>query len=230
MNRHHSKYQKQCIICNDKCWSSYWNTKYCAKCRDLKNSEINRKYYQTDTFKATVKKWKQANQDKLRIYRHNNMINWQKKRNAKGRKESVELTDLYIRQILVQRSSVLKRGDITPELIQAKRLELQFNRLRKEVKMARPTITKKTPKPKVIRPKKVTVEVYSNDYESIDHMAKAVRSVLKSLTDKDGYYDTKEADTIGNIFGKQVHLMKVKLEAHKIAKGNIKIERKLLGE
>ena len=61
-------------------------------------------------------------------------------------------------------------------------------------------------------------------------MAKAVRGVLKSLTDKDGYYDVKEADTIGNIFGKQVHLMKVKLEAHKISKGNPVIERKLLGQ
>ena len=210
-----NQYYKQCTLCDKKCWSFHGHCKYCVKCRDLQN--------QTNRFKS-IKRWKQTNRDKLRVYRHNNMINWQEKRNAKGRKESLQLTDLYIRQIITQRSSVLKRGDITPELIQAKRLELQLNRLRKEVKMGKPI------KKKVEKPKKIAVEVYANDYNSIDHMAKAVRGVLKSLTDKDGYYDVKEADTIGNIFGKQVHLMKVKLEAHKISKGNPVIERKLLGQ
>ena len=168
--------------------------------------------------------WKANNKAHMKVYRHNNMYRWKDKRNANIRREALELTDKHIRKLLVQHSSILKRGDITPELIQAKRLELQFNRLRKEVKMGKPT------KNKVGRPKKITVEVYANDYNSIDHMAKAVRGVLKSLTDKDGYYDVKEADTIGNIFGKQVHLMKVRLEAHKISKGNIAVERKLLGQ
>jgi len=61
-------------------------------------------------------------------------------------------------------------------------------------------------------------------------MTSAVRGVLKSLTDKDGYYDIKEADTIGNIFGKQVAMLKVKLEAHKAAKGDAAIESKLLSQ
>jgi hypothetical protein len=74
-----------------------------------------------------------------------------------------------------------------------------------------------------------TSEVYNNDYENIDHMASAVRGVLKSLTDKDSYYDIKEADTISNLFGKQVNLLKVRLEAHKLADGREAIERKLLG-
>ena len=59
-------------------------------------------------------------------------------------------------------------------------------------------------------------------------MAAAVRGVLKSLTDKDGYYDVKEADTIGNIFGKQVNLIKVKLEAYKMTKGDANLQRKLI--
>ena len=168
--------------------------------------------------------WKSNNKLHIKQYRHDNMYKWKRARNDRIRYETLHLTDKYIIKILVQRSSILKRGDITPELIQAKRLELQLNRLRKEVKMGKPI------KNKVGRPKKITVEVYANDYNSIDHMAKAVRGVLKSLTDKDGYYDVKEADTIGNIFGKQVHLMKVKLEAHKISKGNLAIERKLLGQ
>ena len=75
-----------------------------------------------------------------------------------------------------------------------------------------------------------TSEVYSNDYENIDHMASAVRGVLKSLTDKDNYYDIKEADTISNLFGKQVNLLKVRLEAHKLANGESAVERKLLGQ
>ena len=170
--------------------------------------------------------WKSNNKLHIKQYRHDNMYKWKRARNDRIRYETLHLTDKYIIKILVQRSSILKRGDITPELIQAKRLELQFNRLRKEVKMGKPT------KNKVGRPKKIvrTPLMYANDYDSIDHMASAVRSVLKSLTDKDGFYDIKEADTIGNIFGKQVHLMKVRLEAHKISKGNIAVERKLLGQ
>ena len=208
-----NQYYKQCTLCDKKCRSFHGHTKYCFKC------SIKIQTRQS-------KKWKQANSKELKIYRHNNMHKWKDNRNANIRRETLELTDKHIRRVIVQKSSILKRGDITPELIQAKRLELQFNRLRKEVKMAEPI------KKRVGRPKKVikTPIMYANDYESVDHMAKAVRGVLKSLTDKDGYYDIKEADTIGNIFGKQVHLMKVKLEAHKLAKGNIKTERKLLGE
>ena len=87
------------------------------------------------------------------------------------------------------------------------------------------TMVRKTKTPVV-----KTTKVYSNDYNNVDHMAAAVRGVLKSLTDKDGYYDIKEADTIGNIFGKQVSLLKAKLEAHKAAKGDEAIERKLLSQ
>ena len=90
------------------------------------------------------------------------------------------------------------------------------------VRKSKPKV-KKTP---VVR----TAKVYSNDYNNVDHMAAAVRGVLKSLTDKDGYYDVKEADTIGNIFGKQVALLKAKLEAHKAAKGDESIEHKLLSQ
>jgi len=94
--------------------------------------------------------------------------------------------------------------------------------------MVNKTVRKTVRKTK--RPVVRTARVYSNDYNNVDHMAAAVRGVLKSLTDKDGYYDIKEADTIGNIFGKQVSLLKAKLEAHKAAKGDVEIERKLLSQ
>jgi hypothetical protein len=86
------------------------------------------------------------------------------------------------------------------------------------------------PKRKIVKKRTASpATVYKNDYESIDHMASAVRGVMKSLTDKDGYYDVKEADTIGNIFGKQVNLMKVKLEAYKMTKGDAALQQKLIG-
>ena len=59
-------------------------------------------------------------------------------------------------------------------------------------------------------------------------MAGAVRGVLKSLTDKDGHYDRKEADTISNLFGKQINLIKVKLEAVKLSGGNAEKSKQLL--
>ena len=70
--------------------------------------------------------------------------------------------------------------------------------------------------------------VYHNDFKNIDDMAGAVRGVLKSLTDKDGHYDRKEADTISNLFGKQINLIKVKLEAVKLSGGNAEKSKQLL--
>ena len=57
-----------------------------------------------------------------------------------------------------------------------------------------------------------------NDFEDFEDMVKAHRTVLKSLIDKDGWFDRKEAVEINNGFGKQLNVMKLKLEAYKMMK------------
>ena len=56
----------------------------------------------------------------------------------------------------------------------------------------------------------------TNDFKNFDDMVKAHRGVLKSLIDKDGLFKTKEAVEINNGFGKQLNVMKLKLEAYKM--------------
>lgn len=58
----------------------------------------------------------------------------------------------------------------------------------------------------------------TNDYGDFDEMVQAHRLVLKSLIDKDGYYKHGEASEINNGFGKQLNVMKLKLEAYKMLK------------
>ena len=55
-----------------------------------------------------------------------------------------------------------------------------------------------------------------NDFVDFEDMVKAHRGVLKSLIDKDGLFKTKEAVEINNGFGKQLNVMKLKLEAYKM--------------
>ena len=55
-----------------------------------------------------------------------------------------------------------------------------------------------------------------NDFDDFEDMVKAHRGVLKSLIDKDGLFKTKEAVEINNGFGKQLNVMKLKLEAYKM--------------
>ena len=58
----------------------------------------------------------------------------------------------------------------------------------------------------------------TNDFENFDEMVSAHRGVLKSLIDKDGLFKTKDAVEINNGFGKQLNVMKIKLEAYKMLK------------
>ena len=58
----------------------------------------------------------------------------------------------------------------------------------------------------------------TNDYNDFDEMVQAHRGVLKSLIDKDGLFKRKEAVEINNGFGKQLNVMKLKLEAYKMLK------------
>ena len=58
----------------------------------------------------------------------------------------------------------------------------------------------------------------TNDYDDFEDMVQAHRGVLKSLIDKDGWFKTKEAVEINNGFGKQLNVMKLKLEAYKMLK------------
>ena len=55
-----------------------------------------------------------------------------------------------------------------------------------------------------------------NDYKDFNEMVTAHRGVLKSLIDKDGYYKTGEAVEINNGFGKQLTVLKLKLESYKL--------------
>ena len=57
-----------------------------------------------------------------------------------------------------------------------------------------------------------------NDYNNFDEMVTAHRGVLKSLIDKDEYYKVNEAVEINNAFGKQLNVLKLKLEAYKLLK------------
>jgi hypothetical protein len=57
-----------------------------------------------------------------------------------------------------------------------------------------------------------------NDFGNFEEMVTAHRGVLKSLIDKDGYYENGEAVEINNGFGKQLNYMKLKLEAYKLLK------------
>ena len=55
-----------------------------------------------------------------------------------------------------------------------------------------------------------------NDFVDFEDMVKAHRSVLKSLIDKDGWFKTNEAVEINNGFGKQLSVLKLKLESYKL--------------
>ena len=55
-----------------------------------------------------------------------------------------------------------------------------------------------------------------NDFEDFEDMVKAHRSVLKSLIDKDGWFKTNEAAEINNGFGKQLAVLKLRLESYKL--------------
>lgn len=57
-----------------------------------------------------------------------------------------------------------------------------------------------------------------NDYNNFDEMVTAHRSVLKSLIEKDNYYKVNEAVEINNAFGKQLNVLKLKLETYKLLK------------
>ena len=57
-----------------------------------------------------------------------------------------------------------------------------------------------------------------DDYNDFEDMVKAHRSVLKSLIEKDGWFKTSEAVEINNGFGKQLAVLKMKMEAFKLMK------------
>ena len=57
-----------------------------------------------------------------------------------------------------------------------------------------------------------------DDFENFDDMVQAHRSVFKSLIDQDEKYKLAEAVEINNAFGKQISIMKLKLETFKLLK------------
>ena len=55
-----------------------------------------------------------------------------------------------------------------------------------------------------------------NDFNDFEDMVRAHRGVLKSVIDKGGYYKSSEAVEINNGFGKQLNVLKLKLEGYKL--------------
>jgi len=55
-----------------------------------------------------------------------------------------------------------------------------------------------------------------DDFDDFEDMVKAHRGVLKSLIDKDGWFKTNEAVEINNGFGKQLAVLKLKIESYKL--------------
>ena len=66
--------------------------------------------------------------------------------------------------------------------------------------------------------RKLKDKIQLNDFSDFEEMVIAHRGVLKSLIDKDGYFNHNEAIEINNGFGKQLIYMKLKLEAYKMLK------------
>ena len=55
-----------------------------------------------------------------------------------------------------------------------------------------------------------------DDFNDFEEMVKAHRGVLKSLIEKDGWFKNNEAVEINNGFGKQLAVLKLKLESYKL--------------
>ena len=55
-----------------------------------------------------------------------------------------------------------------------------------------------------------------NDFVDFEDLVKAHRGVLKSLIDNDGWFKANEAVEINNGFGKQLAVLKLKLESYKL--------------
>ena len=72
-------------------------------------------------------------------------------------------------------------------------------------------------KTKVSRPKKTTTRVTKTvTYNTMDDIAADVNVVLHSLIRQDGKFSTKEASAISKIYGNQLTLAKIKLDAAKM--------------
>ena len=100
---------KQCTICSNECYSNYFGCLYCIYCK------------------------KAIRYENTRIWKKNNPDNTKKHRNKNVKKHSEELTDLYVRQILIQRTELMRK-DITIEMIEIKREQLRIKRILRDDK------------------------------------------------------------------------------------------------
>ena len=112
----------KCKLCSNKRHSKHWKCLYCKECAEKKKlADIHKSH--------TV--WTRKNKAHLKKYRQTNYHRYKDNRNAKQRQDSAELNDAYIRHVLCAQSTLLK-ADLTQELIDMKRLELQLNRKRRQ--------------------------------------------------------------------------------------------------
>ena len=111
----------KCKLCPNKRYSKHWNCLYCKSCA--------KKKYLEDVYKHHTL-WTRRNKTHLKIYRQANYANYKDSRSLKTNQHTAEITDVYLRQVLCQ-NSTLNKADLTQELLDMKRLELQLHRAKR---------------------------------------------------------------------------------------------------
>ena len=108
----------KCKLCPNKRHSKHWKCLYCKSCA--------KKKYIADISKHHTL-WSRRNKAHLKTYRQVNYHRYKDNRNAKNKLDAKMLTDVYIRHLLCQ-NSTLNKADLTQELIDMRRLKLQLHR------------------------------------------------------------------------------------------------------
>jgi hypothetical protein len=101
----------KCKLCPNKRHSKHWKCLYCKKCSNQDRT-----------------RWVKKNKTHLSSYRQANYQNYRDSRSIKTNQHTAEITDVYLRQVLCQHST-LNKADLTQELLDMKRLELQLRRV-----------------------------------------------------------------------------------------------------
>ena len=118
-------------------------TKKCYKCGQVKS--LDRFYKKTsnttDSLSGRCKKcdnilktnWRKNNSKKVKLYEKGRWRNTNKREKdiERNRKYRVEMTDLYIRDLIIKQSTSLNRRDIPDELVKSYRAALALKRLLK---------------------------------------------------------------------------------------------------
>jgi hypothetical protein len=107
---------------------------YRSKFRDVLNSK-SKKWREANKERCCErgKKWREKNKDAIKAYFNLRKEEHREYMREWSKQQGINLTDLYVRAA-VSRMSGVASGDITSELVEAKRLQLQIVRKLKELK------------------------------------------------------------------------------------------------